>query len=317
MKKGIALFSTLMILVLVIMLMSIALKNSTNIKKSSLKDRYLIQENITITDVVKLVEDKITSKLKSLKGEEKVEIQKVLFSNPLKINDSVTNSKIVVSMSPNNGKLNINFINSIDGEDYLKSIFSQIDVKEPQILADIILANITNSDKYNDDYKIHLKQLDKSFGYINSYEEFEDMLAVYVQNTDDIEAFSINFRKYLNFYVEVQKDGKDKKYNRLADNILDINYVPIELVDSIVGLKNSIRKNIQTKKYSFYSFTDLQLDSKTAQQKKLEDYGFGFETQNILLEINITSINNRVKYLLNYNLNTKKISKISMDRWIY
>ena len=52
-------------------------------------------------------------------------------------------------------------------------------------------------------------------------------------------------------------------------------------------------------------------------KEKLENSGFGFITQNIILEINITSINNKVKYTLNYNLENKKISKISMDRWIY
>jgi len=312
MKKSIALFSTLMMLVLVSILMTVALKNSTNIKKSSLKDRYLIQENLTVTDLLKLIDTKIASKLTAQKGKSRVDIQKILFLTPLMIKNSVTHSTIEVKMDSNDGKLNINFINSIDGAKFVKNLFGQIGVKEPQILVDIILANITNSGKYSDEYKIPLKQLDRRFGYIRSYEQFKDMLAKYVQNTDDQEAFSINFENYFNFYINAEQT-----YNRVQSDILDINYVPLELIDSVIGLNNSIRKNIQTKKYLFYSFGDLSLDSKSNQKDTLEKYGFGFETQNILLRVNITSINNRVKYLFNYNLKSKKISKISMDRWIY
>lgn len=312
MKKSIALFSTLMMLVLVSILMTVALRNSTNIKKSSLKDRYLIQENLTVTDLLELINTKIAPKLLAQKGKSRVESQKILFSTPLVIKNSVTKSTIKIKMDSNDGKLNINFINSIDGVKFVKNLFGQIGVKEPQILADIILANITNSDKYSDDYKIPLKQLDRRFGYIRSYEQFKDMLEVYVHNTDDREAFSIKFENYFNFYI-----NPEQTYNRVQSDILDMNYLPLEIIDSVIGLNNSIRKNIQTKKYLFYSFDDLSLDSKSNQKDTLEKYGFGFETHNILLKINITSINNRVKYLFNYNVKSKKISKISMDRWIY
>jgi hypothetical protein len=311
-KKGIALFSTLMILVLVIMLMAVALKNSTNIKKSILKDRYIIQENLTVTDVIKLVDNQIASKLQSLSGEQRVEAQNILFAHPLNIQDSVTNSTITVTLKPNDGRLNINFINSDKGEKFIKTILEKIGVKEPEILSEILLANITNLDKYRDDYKIFLKEKDKRAGYINSYNEFKYMLDIYVQNTDDIEVYAIEFEKYFNFY-----NNTDQKFNRLADNILDINYIELELIDSVVSLKNSIRANIKQKDRVFYSLDELELNSEAMEKETLETNGFGVVTQNIILEINIKSINNRVQYLLNYNLKTKKISNISMDRWIY
>ena len=312
MKNGIALFSTLMILVLVIMLMAISLKNSTNIKITTLKDRYIIQENTTITDIVKLIENKLIPKLEKLKGESKVKIQKILFENPVIIKNSVTNSIITVTMYPNDGKQNINFINSTEGKKFIKNIFDVIGVKEPEVLSNIVLANITNSDKYSDDYKLHLKNKNKTFGYIQDQNSFYRFIDIYVQNTDDQDVYTIDFNKYFNFY-----ENSAQKYNRIADNILDINYIKIELIDSVINLNNDVRKLIKDKSILFSKYTQLELDTDSSDKDILKNHGFEFETQNILLKINTKSINNRIEYLLNYNLTTKKISNISMDRWIY
>ena len=312
MKKGIALFSTLMILTLVTILMAIALKNTTNIKKYALQDKLLVQENLTITDIVKTIDNKIVDKLKSLKNLSKVEAQKILFSESFNIKDSVNNSSIEIRIMENDGKLNINFINSVDGITFVKKIFDTIGVKESKVLTDVILANITNSDKYRDDYKIHLKNLDKKHGYISDKKQFDEILDIYVQNTDDTESYVIDFEKFFNFYV-----NDAQSYNRLSSNILDINYIELELIDSVLGLKNSVRQSIKNKSTSFYEYSQLQLDNELQNKDTLEKHGFGFDTQNILLSINITSINNKVEYILNYNLITKKITKISMGRWIY
>ena len=313
MKKGIALFSTLMILVLVVMLMSVALKNSTNITQSVLKDRYLIQENLTVADALKLFEKQIATKLAEVKGEKRVELQKVLFSSPLQIQDTVTNSLVEITMIPNDGKLNINYIQGREGEKMIKKLFENLEVNEPSILTEIILANITNDDKYRDEYKLPLKQLDRNFGYINSYDEFLEMLDLYVQNSDDSEVYDIEFKKYFHFYNEI-----GTKYNRIGGT-LDINYIEPELIDSVtnVSIKNSIRKRIQEKTKLFYTWSELELDNAAKEKETLKDHSFNLVTNNIILKINTTSINNKVKYKLNYNLKTKKISKISMDRWIY
>lgn len=314
MKKGIALFSTLMILVLVIMLMSVALKNSTNIKISTLKDRYIIQENITVTDLIKLIEEKIVPKFKLFKGENRVIVQEVLFKNPITINDKVTNSTITVKLIPNDGKININYINSIEGKKYIKKIFTAIGVQEPEILANIILANITNSNKYSDDYKLHIKEKNIQAGTtIKDKKIFDYILDLYVQNTTDNEVYTIDFSKYFNFYQNIEE-----KYNRISGKSIDINYAEIELIDSLgVSLGNDVRKTIRNKTKTFYNYDQLKLEDASKHKDILIDNGFGFKTKNILLEINTESINNRVKYLLNYNLETKKISNISMDRWIY
>ena len=312
MKKGIALFSTLMILALVTILMSVALKNTSNIKRSVLMDKFLIQENLTTTDIVELIDTKIVKKLEPLKGLPKVRAQKVLFEQPIIIHDPVNNSSIKIQMLENDGKVNINFINSIDGTAFIKKIFNIIGVLESEVLIEIILANITNSNKYRDDYKIHLKDFDKQYGYITNKEQFDEMLNVYVQNTDDQKSYDIVFDKFFNFYV-----NDDQQYNRLSSNELDINYIEVELIDSIIGLDNSVRKNIKNKEMLFYEYSQLKLDNDSTQKKILENHGFGFETNNILLKINTTSINNKIEYILNYNLTTKKISNISMDRWIY
>ena len=313
MKKGIALFSTLMILVLVVMLMSVALKNSTNITQSVLKDRYLIQENLTVTDAIKLFEKQIATKLVKVKGEKRVEFQKVLFTTPLQIQDSVTNSLVEITMIPNDGKLNINYIHGKEGEKMIKKLFENLEVNEPNILTEIILANITNNDKYRDEYKLPLKQLDTSFGYINSYDEFLEMLDIYVQNSDDSEVYDVDFKKYFHFYNEA-----GIKYNRMGGT-LDINYIEPELIDSVtnVSIKNSIRKRIQEKNKLFYTWSELELDNAAKEKEILKDHSFDLVTNNIILKINTTSINNKIEYKLNYNLTTKKISKISMDRWIY
>jgi hypothetical protein len=308
-KKGIALFSTLMILVLVIMLMSVALKNSTNIKRSSLKDRYLIQENLTITDAIKLVDTQISGKLKNIGGEDRVRLQTKLFSTPLTIQDTVTNSVITIELDSNDGKININNIKNTDEiKKYILRVLSKVGVKEPMILGEILLANITNSDKYRDDYKLHLKQLDKNPGLIHSYLEFEEMLQLYVQNTYDIEALDIDFNKYFTFYVEV-----DAKYNRSDEVKIDINYAEIELVEALEIFPSHMRKSIIDKKILY----KLEYVEITEENEIMQSIVEKLETNNIILKINTTSINNKVTYTINYNLKTRKISKISMDRWIY
>lgn len=306
MKKAIALFSTLMVLVLVIILMSVALKNTTNIKQLSLQDRFLIQENLTINDVLALVDTQIASKIKNKSGKERVDLQKILFSSPLIIDNSVSNSTIEVNLIPNDGKLNINFLNTneLAIQNAFLSLFEKIGVKEPEILRDILLANITNSSKFRDDYKLPLKQLDKNFGYILSKEQFDEMLNLYVRDTNDLEAFNIKFEDYLSFYL-----NENDTYTS-SHVAIDLNYAKLELIDAFALLPNSFRQNIKNNKLVYELPEKVEL---TEVQKNILD----FKTKNIILKINTTSMNNKVEYLLNYNLEKKKISNISMDRWIY
>ncbi|MGB5867095.1 MAG: hypothetical protein WBG69_04380, partial [Arcobacteraceae bacterium] len=91
---------------------------------------------------------------------------------------------------------------------------------------------------------------------------------------------------------------------------IDLNYAKLELIDAFALLPNSFRQNIKNHILVYELPEKVEL---TEVQKNILD----FKTKNIILKINTTSMNNKVEYLLNYNLEKKKISNISMDRWIY
>lgn len=311
MKKAIALFSTLLILVLVMMLMSIALKNTTNIKKTSVLDRYLIQENITIADIKKILDEKISSKIKSIDPENRGEALKLLFSTPLKINNSVDNSEITITLMPNDGKLNINYIIKNEYQKYITRIFDKIGIKDSSLLLEIILANIVYTNEHNDNYKIALKDLDFKSGLIRKFDDFKKVIDLYVKYSDDFNARNINYTKYFKFI----NDSNER------NNILDINYMEIELLDALEGLsiKNSIRTKIKNKSFLFKKFEELELVEEGAvnEEELLRSKKIEFTTKNTICKINIKSINYSVQYIFNYDIENNKLSKISMGRWVY
>ena len=311
MKKAIALFSTLLILVLVIMLMSVALKNTSNIKKISLSDRYLIQENLTITDIKKILDNKIFRKLKDLKSEDKVKVLNKLFSTPFEVLDSVNNSNITVTLKSNDGKVNINYITDHEQKKYIGNIFIKIGVLDSDMLTEILLANIESSSKYRDDYKMSINNLDYKNGNITNYSDFKKIIEIYVKHSEDVKAYDINYLKYFKFLAD----------DNARNTNLDINYMEIELLDAIenMSLKNSIRTKIKTKKGLFKKYSELELNNynEVNEEDSLRKKSIGFITRNIICKINIKSINYSVQYIFNYNIENYEVSNIRLDRWVY
>lgn len=308
-KKGIALFSTLLIMVLVIILMTISLRNTSNIKQSILSDRYLIQENLTITDIIKYLEDKLFVKIKDIKDiGAKEEILKLLFSSPLSIENEYDNSKVIINLKANDGLMNINHINATHYESYIKDIFKQIGITDPTLLAEIIMANYEKTDKYREDYRLNKTNPDFKYGNILSLEVFQKIIDIYISNSDDeTSAKNIEYQKYFKF-LDIKKTDQ---------NHLNFNNMDIKLIDAIVTLNSEVRKQIIEKTIPFTKYDELNLrkDDEVNEEALLTEQNIKFETKNILIQINIESINYSVECMFNYDYIGKTITNLEMDRW--
>lgn len=304
-KKGIALFSTLLIMVLVIMLMSVALKNTTNIKKSQQKDRYLIQENITINDIKKLLKEKVLERLNNLNGEKKIQLQKVLFSSPLTIINKFDNTTITITLRPEDGKININKIDNADFKEYMKDILWKIGIKEVEIFRDVVMANIKTDSDQRDQYKLTQYNEDYNNGDITNYQDFKKIVDIYVMQSEDFNARKINYRKYFKFVKDVRGEN------------LDFNYMDLILRKYIVPLNSKNKKLITKSSYRFTNIKDFKLEDEQKIEKvksNFKTYNIKFETINTICIINIKSINYRVQYSFNYDIKNGKITNIEMDR---
>ena len=310
-KKGIALFSTLLILVLVIMLMSVSLRNTSNIKKSHNLDRTIIQENINITDINKILKDKILNKINSVKNKkDKIILLNALFTYPILIKNEYNSTTIELSIKSNDGKININNIKNKSYTNYIKSIFKKIGIQDVDLLSLIILSNIDDSDKYNEQYRIANFNNDYKIGDIRYLLDFKNIINIYIQFSDDSEARDIEYDKYFKFTTSDKRNGH-----------LDFNYMDIKLIDSIdIVLKKDIRQKIAKKPSFFVSSKELELEYNEEDlykpDQKLIDLGIDFFTIDTICRINIKSINNTVEYKFNFNIKNGIITNLEMDRWI-
>ncbi len=301
MKKAIALFSTLIVLVLVTMLMSIALKNSTNIKKSQNFDRQLIQENLLINDIKTIFDKKIFAQYNTKSNEQKILILNQLINTPMQFPNRIDGSTITVTIQSSNGKININRLMDFDMQNFRRSFFSALNIMDIPLLEDIINANLKRNNITNESYRIAFMQEDFLEGRIKSLEEFQKIFNLYVQQSYDTEVGSIKWKEYLKFS---------------ADEQLDINYMPRVLLNALpISFTKEMMKTLDDKNSVITSLEKLNLISE--KKNELSKLKVDLFSNEILTTINIKSINFEVECTFYYNIKNKKISDIRIQRWNY
>lgn len=166
MKKAIALFSTLLIMTLVMALITVSIEYITKIHTILRSDRDLIQHNLTFIDMKNFLDTKIQPRVSGLLNDSKAynDTMVKLILSPISIVNPVNNNIITIKLTSNNGKINFNtFLNwlnnklvSDDGKDgvnadALKKQFA-IDLltsedflmSDYQLFVDIFKANLGN-----------------------------------------------------------------------------------------------------------------------------------------------------------------------------
>jgi len=304
-KKAIALFSTLLILVLVIMLMSISLKNSLNIKIAQKSDKDLVQENISVNDVKKFIDKKLIEPINRKAGKEKNQMYNKLFKIPISINNPIDNATISIEIKSNDGKININnFFNNFDTSEFRENFLVALGILDIKLFTRIFLANITDDAKLSSSYKLVTYSTDFKPGSIKSLDEFNQVLDIYIQKSNDYKAKDIIWDEYI-------------KYEGAG---LDINYMDILMIDALpITLDSAIREGLIKKTLVISSFDDFgfSVDNQAEFENILNKNKVGFKNIEIFCDINIKSINYLIQYTFNYGLKNKKINNLSLDKWDY
>lgn len=303
MKKGIALFSTLIVLIVVISLMSLSLGSVTSIKKNILLDKQIIQENLIVNDLKEILEKKVLAQI-NLKGSvEQVHLYQKIFKNPITIINEVDNSNIEMSITSHSGKVNFNrLIKNINMTTFRNKFLTKLHIMDIELFREIYETNLNADPTSNETYKLSYYNPDHIEGRdIRSFQEFFEILDIYIKFSGDKNVKNIPWQNYIKFTGET----------------LDINYMDMILIDSLpVAFSFQLRQKLQNDKQVIESLEQLNVSEK--EKTILSQLKVGVLSSELLCKINIKSINSKVEYGFIYNLSSNnKVYDISVDRWVY
>jgi hypothetical protein len=164
-RKAIALFSTLLIMTMVMALLSISLDNLTKINTKMRFDRDLIQENLTFVQMHTILKEQIIARLKSIKNDNEKYNETVLalMKNPLTIQNPVNNNIVSLKListqngvpQPLSGKLDfvekIGYLGSLEAKDeykkeFIEKLLTELNVEDTELFGKVFGANIGSTD---------------------------------------------------------------------------------------------------------------------------------------------------------------------------
>ena len=228
-----------------------------------------------------------------------------LFKIPISINNPIDNATISIEIKSNDGKININnFFNNFDTSEFRENFLVALGILDIKLFTRIFLANITDDAKLSSSYKLVTYSTDFKPGSIKSLDEFNQVLDIYIQKSNDYKAKDIIWDEYI-------------KYEGAG---LDINYMDILMIDALpITLDSAIREGLIKKTLVISSFDDFgfSVDNQAEFENILNKNKVGFKNIEIFCDINIKSINYLIQYTFNYGLKNKKINNLSLDKWDY
>jgi len=214
-KNSIALFITIMFLVVIVSIINFILKDYDKFTSNS--NSYIAQNNIIIKNSIKTL-DKFADKIKS-----KEDLNKLFTSFAISNKDG--SFRAVYTISPLFDKINIHNKNiSI----FLDNLFSYYQILDPLYLKNLILDTLDKDTKERDD-ESEIVLYDPFFqnGNIYNYKHLKKIIDYYYKKRDDNRVFMIPWQKYIYF--------------------LDINnsYIDCDMIDDKLALFLGIDKNMQ------------------------------------------------------------------------
>jgi len=246
MRKGIAFFSSILIMTLVMMLVAIALSYVKDIKLSEAAEREKVIENIYFNDVYNFLIKNMKLVTGGKNPIEKRLILSMLFKTPIRIEDPVNNRILTIELRSNDGKININQISDFDFRiNYLDPFLESIEMGDKELFKELIMINSgkeSNITKNGADMDLSLVDYDFQKGDIRDFKTFYKILTRYVEISQDTEILSLDWESIIRF------EGRG----------FDLNFAPKALIDPLpITLDEGTKEELSLHTKIYHSFEEI------------------------------------------------------------
>lgn len=301
-KKGIAFFSTLLILTLVTILMLLSIRESSEISTRLREERFLSVENILLSDVIPLVKRVIKSIPRSLNPDEKEDYYAKLFSTLMTLKNPVQEGEIDIFLNSSEGRVNINQIQDTAGnfdfyEFFFKNFLINLEITDPELFTNVFRVNIEGGTDQIDT-GLNLAANDRDFlnQEIKTWKRFFKILDRYVALSKDINAASIDWRTLIRF----------------EGNGFNINYAPLKVIQSLPGSSPGIADTVARHDKLYYKYADLGFS--VEEKVNFDKVGVFFHTGIIHCKVVTTLGEHKAVYKFLYDISTEKTRDMSITR---
>jgi len=219
-RKGFALLLTLSILAIVIALSSVLVQYISEVSKTTIKTKALIQSDILYKDIQNI--------LKQLKSQ-KQDLYKVLYTTALPFATKDDRFSLMLKCHPLYNGININWLAYQDKPsmqsriDLIYKVFDYIvqkyEIQNADRLLELINAYMHNATPYSDSTT--------NIRNILSKQEFENIIFNYTLEESDNSVINVPWSKYFVF---------NTTNPNIDENIIDANYISAELISAIFDL---------------------------------------------------------------------------------
>ncbi len=280
-RRGVALLITLVMLSVLVSLVAVGLHINEKFSKDDATLRLMAQVQRSMLDT-KVILDSTLADINSS------EIFELLFLQPIVI--AQEGIEIRYSFSPIDNTINLNKLTEKPYHNLFERILLELGVIDPSFLMGLILDTLDADtiERLPGSERI-LEQSHFRNGKLYHWEQFEDLLAFYAYERDDVRVYDIVWEKYVNV------DAKS----------IDINFASLELLKFLLPTR-SIDRNFKERNYQ--SLDDLGVDAE--QIKNLKALDVGVSTQRVLVHFVYNDFISSGGATFVYDIPTKQKSRL-------
>lgn len=306
MNRGIAFFSTLLVLSITSVLVTLSIRDSSEIRQRIRLDKMLVQENISLKDSAQFISKKIFNQLNKLDKKAKESKIKSFLGAPLEIQNQLNYRSIFITFQTDEGKVNINEITELTMEEFFENFFDTLGIVDRGLLADLFIANIDlqNNDLSNLDLSGDI--LDFAKGPIENFHRFNQIIAKYYELTEDDIVNKIDWPSLIRF--------TGTGFNINYANEKTILALPASLSTSRkreIARHNKLYMNMDDL-YEGVEITNENQDRISEAKQKLNSMHISYQTKSLHTTLAMDLISYKVEYRFLIDINTGKTTNISM-----
>lgn len=302
MRKGIAFFSTVMIMAVVSLLVTLSMDSLFFVQKSERDKRFIVQENVLLYDNYDFLGNIIAKPLKALKGlRDREEYLRSIFLLPIAIDIPGFDSSFALKLNNKEGLPNINQVSDVRfKENFLIPYLTNIKVKDPTLFCNVFLVNIGKGDSETlGDYLLDEKDGRPKTGDIKDINDFHKVLYRYIKLSEDFEAEDLDWGKLVRFNGELG---------------LNMNYVTRKVVEAFpVAFSDYEIDDIIKHEEIYTSIQSMGIEDEDDIAKMQQINPF-FNTAKLNIDLTVNLPYREVLYKFLYNVYNGKITDLRVYR---
>ncbi len=286
-KPAVALMITLAIIAVMTQIIYLTFTYLEKTKKSDNEIEQLIQANITIKNIEKMV----IGFMKDINSSKEI---KVLYELPI-VFDLENNATISLTIQPDTNVINVNKLIDKNGEtnESYRMVFDNIllsyEIDNPHLFMDLLLDTIDRDD-VSRSYQTEIKEVQPLFndGGVINLKHFKQILDYYYKKTDDKKIYKIRWEEYIGF-------SGDK---------IDFNFISPELLTKLDdGIGEEKAKEILNGKKIYKKLEDINLEKDII--NNLKKFPLVFFNLSFICSGSFTSKENGVGFSFHYDKKNK------------